>query len=498
MTEGEKNSAAPMIGGAIDAKGELQHRRERQRNSLADALRGRECFVVMPFGQKQVLAADQANTISPQFQTVDFDAVYNHLIEPCLQAEGFTAKRSDQETDAGLIHQQMIQRIIDSDLVLVDVSSWNANVFYELGIRHTARKSGTLILHRKGENLPFNIAGMRAFDYPAYRNADEWTKDTDSLEDARDQLREALIATLRPGLPDSPVHTLVPGLNISRPAKPLTYRFAKECKLDGFIERNLSGSSQSIPDGKERQTAKELQQAAASKRIGVIEGDLSRIDFVDAWVNPENTRFEMARAHDHSISAIIRSQAVNKGDISRFWRGDVLARRLKREAERVGGEVETGAAVALPPYRLRQQNNLVAIVHVAAQTGMRGRGYQTTRNLEDCVENALDAVERWNRSPWRYLRVRQPIRSIVFPLFGSASREWEPEWVAERLIGAAAQYLTLWPTEMLEKVYFLAYTDHDRAVCRSAFIRLGLTVPKAADDEPGHATRLQNKSANSG
>jgi hypothetical protein len=468
---------------ASAAKDELLERRKARKDAVADALRGRTCFVVMPYGQKPVPVHDETSPDTLRFEGIDFDAVYRELIQPCVHEEGFKPIRADEETHAGIIHQQMIQRIIDSDLVIVDVSSWNANVFYELGIRHTAQKSGTLIIRRETEKLPFNIAGMRVIDYPSFRTAREWAEGGDRAEDARDRLRAAIVASLRPGLPDSPVHNLVPGLNVSRPQKPLSYRFGMACRLDNFIRRNLSGSPQSIAGGEPLLSVEAMKKAAESKRIGVIEGDLSRVDCVDAWVNPENTRFEMARAHDRSISAIIRSQAANRGDLSPLWRGDTLARHLKREAERVGGEVETGAAIALPPYRLRQQNNLIAIVHVAAQTGMRGRGYQTTRNLEDCVENALDAVEAWNASVWRRLGLRRPIRSILFPLFGSAHPDWEPEWVAERLIGAAAQYLALWPEGLLENVYFLAHTDRDRSVCRSAFIRLGLAEAKAFNIE---------------
>lgn len=472
--------AEPSEAQAISPAGsDSEQLRVQRKKQLADALRGRTCFVIMPYGTKPIPAGDKSSDNTVRLESFDFDAVYANLIRPCLDAEGFTPVRSDEETGSGMVHQQMIQRIIDSDLVIVDVSSWNPNVFYELGIRHTAQKSGTLILRRQSEKLPFNIAGMRAIDYPSFRTAEEWSRGGDRVEEAKDRLRAAIIASLRPGLPDSPVHTLVPGLNVSRPARPLNFQIAIDCNLNNFIARNLSAGPQSIPGGAPLRTVAGMQKGAASKRIGVIEGDLSRVDCVDAWVNPENTRFEMARPHDRSISAIIRAQAANRGHPSPGWHRDRLAQDLRREAERAGGEVETGAAIVMPPYRLRHQNNLAAIVHVAAQTGMRGRGYQTTRNLEDCIENALDAIELWNKSWWRYLRGRKPIRSVLFPLFGSGNSDWEPEWVAERLIGAAAQYLTLWDTGPLERVYFLAYTDQDRAVCRSAFIRLGLADPKS-------------------
>jgi hypothetical protein len=104
-----------------------------------------------------------------------------------------------------------------------------------------------LIIGRETEKLPFNIAGMRAIDYPSLPLKEEWSKGGDRVEDARDRLRTAIIVSLRPGLPDRPAHTLVPGLNVSRPSKPLNYRFGIECRLDDFIRRNLSGDPKASP-----------------------------------------------------------------------------------------------------------------------------------------------------------------------------------------------------------------------------------------------------------
>jgi hypothetical protein len=59
----------------------------------------------------------------------------------------------------------MIERILSSDLVVVDITTLNANVFYELGIRHTAQLSGTVLVHMANKPIPFNIGGMRVVEY---------------------------------------------------------------------------------------------------------------------------------------------------------------------------------------------------------------------------------------------------------------------------------------------------------------------------------------------
>lgn len=154
------------------------------------------CFVLMPFGQK----ADGTG------RTVNFDAVYRELIAPAIQAAGMDALRADEEMAGGIIHKPMYERLILCEYAVADLTTANANVFYELGLRHAVRPASTVLLFAPGAGqLPFDVAPWRAIPYAL--NADgtpaSAAKDSNGLA--------ARLQAARTGGTDSPVYQLVDG-----------------------------------------------------------------------------------------------------------------------------------------------------------------------------------------------------------------------------------------------------------------------------------------------
>ena len=82
------------------------------------------------------------------------------MIRPAVESRGFVALRADEISEPGLITSQVIQRVVESPLVLADLTDRNPNVFYELALRHAVRKP-LIQLIRKGESVPFDLSGMR-------------------------------------------------------------------------------------------------------------------------------------------------------------------------------------------------------------------------------------------------------------------------------------------------------------------------------------------------
>ena len=70
------------------------------------------------------------------------DLLLNAVIKDVLQREefGYHVKRADEDADPGMIGDRMISDIINSDLVVADLTDLNPNTFYELGIRHATEK----------------------------------------------------------------------------------------------------------------------------------------------------------------------------------------------------------------------------------------------------------------------------------------------------------------------------------------------------------------------
>ncbi|MFN0058365.1 MAG: hypothetical protein ACKVX7_07895 [Planctomycetota bacterium] len=119
----------------------------------------RRAFVVMPYGVKPVEeAAGSAHTI-------DFDRVYAELFEPALCIAEFEPFRADQGETSNDIRTDMYFELVTADLVLIDVSLPNPNVFYELGVRHGASPIGALLVSGGFSQRPFNIAPDRIFAY---------------------------------------------------------------------------------------------------------------------------------------------------------------------------------------------------------------------------------------------------------------------------------------------------------------------------------------------
>jgi hypothetical protein len=134
---------------------------------MSDATVAKKCFVISPIGE------DGSDTRKRS------DQVFRHIIEPCANECGYIALRADQLGEPGIITNQVIQHLIGDSLVIADLSERNANVFYELAIRHVLRKPLVQII-RRGEIIPFDVAPMRIVQFDH--------RDLDSVADAKREI----------------------------------------------------------------------------------------------------------------------------------------------------------------------------------------------------------------------------------------------------------------------------------------------------------------------
>lgn len=405
---------------------------------------GKTCFIIMPYGKSGAPGPGGAPD-----ERQHFDAVYK-LIGDTVTSLGIQPLRSDRRHEAVPIHSRMLADIIDADLAIVDITNHNPNVFYELGVRHTARRNATLLLGAEGTRPPFNITGIRVIHYDLSTDA--------TREDTSKRLRDAIVANLSSRVTDSLVHSLLPGLNVTRPQERLKHD--REPIAATFKPPPKPGAT---------------DVAAKTFRLGVIKGDLVDVDIVDVWVNPENTRMEMARIHDDSVSAFIRFHGARKDRQGNVVE-DTISKQLSRYVD--NKHVEAGWVVVTGPGALRDMN-VRAVFHVATQHGEPCNGYHTIKTYKSVVSNALEKLDQINASWWRrwyLLGSARPLRSIIFPLLGTNARDLDPIEVTEDLVREARKYLTLWPETQITSIYFLAYTKRDLELCEAAFARLGMKL----------------------
>jgi len=129
------------------------------------------CFVIAPIGEQDTETRKRS------------DKVLKHIITPSVEKYGFTAIRADQISEPGIITTQIIQYIVESELVIADLTERNPNVFYELAIRHAIKKP-LIQLIKKSEQIPFDVAAKRIIHFDI--------QDLDSVEQAKQEIENQI------------------------------------------------------------------------------------------------------------------------------------------------------------------------------------------------------------------------------------------------------------------------------------------------------------------
>jgi hypothetical protein len=155
------------------------------------------CFVLMPFGKK----------VDASGRLIDFDCIYDTIFKPAVNTSGLLPVRADEEQAQGFIHKLMYERLLLSEYAIADLTILNANVYYELGVRHAARPSTTIMTMAGQAGLPFDVAGLRALPY----NLDTNGTPADA-KGACEALVEQLNSCISSTLVDSPIYQLIDGM----------------------------------------------------------------------------------------------------------------------------------------------------------------------------------------------------------------------------------------------------------------------------------------------
>ncbi|NWG35429.1 MAG: macro domain-containing protein [Chloroflexi bacterium] len=383
---------------------------------------GKKCFVIMPFGKKDVL--DGKGTV---IDTVDFNQVYDQLIKKAVEELGIVCERCDEIPESGSIHKKMFKGIFEADLAIVDITSLNQNVFYELGVRHALHKYVTVVIQKKTEQpLPFNIRGLGITYYE--------TTSEELMEKARKEIQALIQNGLDKQTIDSIVHdALDDEVRVERKPKIIE---TQEEKL--FDLTNVPG-----------------------RQIGYITGNIKKIKNVDIWVNSENTNMQMARPFERSISATIRYEGAKK-DRAGFIIEDLIAEDLQRIMK--GRDATPGKVIPTTSGELARTNKVKRIFHAASVVGQPGQGYTPINNISDCIYEALKLADQDEEL------AREDLHSILFPLMGTGTTKMSAQEIANNLIDAALAYMEENPSSRINKIYFLAYNAQDLEICRHKFI----------------------------
>ena len=110
------------------------------------------CFVISAIGEQNSEVRKRS------------DKVFEKIIAPAAKANALSAIRSDHLAAPGLIYTQVIRHLINDKIVIADLTDYDPNVYYELGIRHAFRKPVIQII-LSGQHILFDIQSVMTISY---------------------------------------------------------------------------------------------------------------------------------------------------------------------------------------------------------------------------------------------------------------------------------------------------------------------------------------------
>lgn len=241
------------------------------------------CFVIMPFGNPTI-DTERARR---------FDSIYSQWIKPAVESIRIPGKldkkiechRADKISRPGEIITHIIENLIDSEIVIADLTERNPNVFYELGVRH-AVNNNTILIADDLNDIPFDLRPLRTIIY---------RYEPESMLALRNSLENAISEILQePEKIDNPVRRFLYNRDVDKLVKQST-------SSESAVIRTMLSEMASLRTEFKEQT-NELRQiiklVTASKGEEVLNREKHNVDlgfFEGVWKNEATESVYYAR-----------------------------------------------------------------------------------------------------------------------------------------------------------------------------------------------------------
>jgi hypothetical protein len=330
------------------------------------------CFVLMPFGRKRDFASGRE---------LDFDDVYERAIRPAIEGAGMEPIRADEERTGGIIHRAMFERLLLCDYAVADLTTANANVFYELGVRHATRPATTLPIFASHQMPPFDVGYLRALPYEI--------ADGPGLSDAEaERLRSALRGRLEQlrdlahedAAVDSPIFQLLEDYSPPDIARLGTDLFRERARYSAEVKRGL-------------RSAREDEDPEA---LGRVEAGMGSLDGAEAGVLIDLfLSWRAIEAWDRMISLYERLPAA--------LRRTTMVRQQYALALNRDGDRSRAAEVLedLIDERGASSESYGILGRVYKDLWRDARAAGQDARAEGCLTRAIDAYVRGFEADWR-------------------------------------------------------------------------------------------------
>lgn len=254
------------------------------------------CFVIGPIGNRL------ASHGTPERETYEQSLrIMEEVIEPACSSLGLTPVRADSLARAGEINEQIFRRLREDDVVIADLTGANANVMYELGLRHTRDKLTVQI----GEfgRLPFDVNTIRTIQF---------SPSAIGLINARDELVQVLeagiagefdpVTATRVWIADE---TEIQSDHADEPGIDVTALATKRAVADVGDDR---GFLDIMAEAEEKQEVLVPALEAVGRCVGKLgdlaQGSAAEIERSDASGKGMRGRLQITTRHAHGMDAI--------------------------------------------------------------------------------------------------------------------------------------------------------------------------------------------------
>lgn len=210
----------------------------------------------MGFGTKTDLATGRK---------INLDKSYEALIKPVVEGKGLACIRADEIKHSGAIDVPMYRQLLMADVVVADISTANANAFYELGLRHALRPRTTIVMSEEQLGYPFDLNHILINKYTHLGES------IDYFEVLRFQkhLGETLEAVLNSDEPDSPVYTFMADLippSLQKKAEQVARQVGDAIKATATAEESVAENKSLAL------VVKEAEEALSKKQFLMAKG----------------------------------------------------------------------------------------------------------------------------------------------------------------------------------------------------------------------------------
>ncbi len=176
-----------------------------------------------------------------------------------------------------MITSQIIEQLLESKLVIADLTNNNPNVFYELAIRHITQKPYIQMI-KCGQKIPFDINGMRTIFFDI---------DLEQAENAKVELRTQIESVSEGEFTAANPITLAHNYSIIQKAMQDSEKASKEDGLSKAIIESINEMAHSMDEMKRDISSLKKYNTLSLDEKQDIDQPMSEIDYKLNYLNEE-------------------------------------------------------------------------------------------------------------------------------------------------------------------------------------------------------------------